>query len=419
MSSFIGIWGKNDSLKSSIQDLIPEPDFYLNNNSVCIWLDGYHLTNHVHYNETTRTGWVVSGIGISSGEEPKTLIKEDWEYLLHSNSDLHSSINGHFAIARWSTDTLELTTDQVGMRNIFMHQTGEYILFSTRLDWIIKLVPQVSIDWKLFGSTWLGINPFSSHCFITGIDRLAQGGKAIITSNKVLFSNKRWTPSSIQSTSESVEQTLASLCLAAHRSFGTLSLGLSGGLDSRVLYALLIDSGIEPLSVYTFLEHGHPDEKMAAQLSEMYDLKHHSLPIKSPPVDEIRNQTSEISIRSLLMASIFQLPAFNEYAAIGDKNWITLDGAFGEIGRRRYLRGLELRGKKYLLDRNIPGLIPFFYAPKADIFLLEIETEMQAGFRQEFEEEVFHMPIPDKKDTGNWLDLFSIRTRGQNLYGLT
>lgn len=418
MSSFVGFFGNSDGLKSKIYGLVPESDFSFTSETLFILGKGNPLNTHFQINPDAESGWIACGIGISSGSNPRTFDQTDWKETFESTTDFHPDINGHFAVAKWDKSGVELYTDQIGMRNIFIAKIESRILFSTRLDWLISLAPNLSINWKKFGSNWLSINSFSSDCFLNGVDRLAQGGYAKISENGLELSNKRWTPSKVSSNTDSIEESLKSLSEAALDKFSRISLGLSGGLDSRVLLALLLSTKDSNFDVYTFTKAHHPDEIVAKKLSGAYQIDHKFIPLEELPVDEIVSTLSEVSQRSMLNTSIFALEVLKGYEQLGKQNSITLDGGFGEIGRRRYLLGVEMRASKLISIKSSAALLPFFRSTKADIFSSEVVAEMNTGLELEFETEVSAMPDAHDIGIGNWLDLFAIRTRGQNLYGL-
>ncbi len=415
MSSFIGVTGKKAAFQEKIKNLLPTPGFSFEHQSLFICADVHPQTTFFHQNSDEQFGWIVCGIGISSGEQNRVLQQKDWTSAFQSGIDVQTELNGHFAIAKWDRNQIELTTDQIGMRNIFIHRGKDFTLFSTRLDWLIHLIPDTPINWHTFGSNWLAINPFSSGCIIKSIDRLAQGGKASITPSEYSFSNTRWQPSG--HSEFNFEETLTNITSAALSTFNKTSLGLSGGLDSRVLFATLLANKSDIWDLYTFDNSGHPDTEIAKKLIAPFGRNHKVIPTSIPDPDELISDLKELSLRSQFTTSIAELPVISGYRSLSQEGLYTLDGAFGEIGRRRYLRGLELREKNNLAQWSSHHLHPYFKSAKADIFSQDVLQQMETGFFEEFDREVKAMPSVDEFGISNWLDLFTIRTRAQNLYG--
>lgn len=419
MSSFLGVYGKNDSLKSEIRNLATNPDFTFERDSLFICAEGNPLNTHFHSNSEAGSGWISCGIGITSEDAPKVFRRENWVNAFENNIDLHEGVNGHFAVVKWTPSEIELVTDQLGMRNIFVHQGKDFVLFSTRLDWMLSLVKETSINWKLFGSNWLSINPFSSSCFVNGIERLAQGGRAKISKSGIILGNKRWAPKPKNSSSMSIEESLTSFSSVAINSFSKTSLGLSGGLDSRVLLALLASQKRSDFDLYTFEVEGHPDVEYATRLNEFYGFKHEIIPMETLSNDEIISELAEITSRTMLSSSVFNIQSLSGYTKLGNHNSITIDGAFGEIGRRRFLRGIELKARQSVFDKSVVNLLPLLTSNKADIFSHEVNQEMKSGLLEELSIEVEAMPDASEVGLGNWLDIFTIRTRVQNLPALS
>lgn len=418
MSNFIGYIGKNEALNTTIKKLVPSPVFTIENQNLFISSGQSSSNIYFNSNRDANSGWISCGIGISSGDSPRIYKQQDWEHAFATNIDLHDDLNGHFAVVKWDHDTIELLTDQLGMRSIFIHQTNNFTLFTTRLDWLLQLVSKTSINWKLFGSNWLSLNPLSSSCFLDGIDRLAQGGYARISKSSVHLENIRWTPKPVQSSVESVIDSIKGFSLSALNTLSKTSLGLSGGLDSRVLFALLASQKKSSVDLYTFDVSNHPDVEVAHRLNEFYKFEHNIIPTKSQNSNQLLSELGGITSRSMLASSIFNIDALKGYEKLGELDAITIDGAFGEIGRRRFLKGLELKAHLAVIDKSISGLLPYLSINKADIFNSDVIHEMKSGLLEELETEVNFMPEANKIGVGNWIDLFVIRSRVQNLPGL-
>lgn len=192
MGWFIGISGQTQLLKSEIESLYYENASQIEKDGFFLAGNGLDQTFYFKANQNNESGWMASGIGISKIPSPSIFDIKDWDHAIQKGPDYLHSINGHFAVVKWNSEKTELITDQLGMRNIFLHETDDFVLFSTRLDWILKLIPATDIDWKVFGSRWLAINQFSSKSFVNNVERISQGGRAEIRANQVNISHKRW-----------------------------------------------------------------------------------------------------------------------------------------------------------------------------------------------------------------------------------
>jgi len=118
----------------------------------------------------------------------------DWEAFLSKKNNNIRNLNGHFVIVEWEPGSLRIKNDQLGMRDMFFADTKNYLAFSTRLDWLIPFIEGPEIDFEIFSSSWLCVNPLSDECFITNTERLGQGGSARFEDNNFTKTNQPWLP---------------------------------------------------------------------------------------------------------------------------------------------------------------------------------------------------------------------------------
>ena len=246
-----------------------------------------------------------------------------------------------------------------------------------------------------------------------GITRLRGTADFDVASSTLEITQKPWAPNQ---RSIHVEGLITELASSIFDTKQNLALGLSGGLDSRVLLALFANQN-PPISTYTFSGIDHPDERIVSKLIKQTSCTHQHM-MYDPSVFSFEKLT-EMSVRSSLINSVSDVLTHALYQQLGEQSLASIDGGIGEIGRRRYLKSIELRGARLLADGNINQLLPYFYAPKADFFSDEIGKLMNDGCTQDLSNELATMPKINTLGLSNWLDLFSIRTRLSNISGLT
>lgn len=418
MGWFIGITGRNQSLKDSILSFSGSHKMKSETQSFFLVGGGHPDTTHFHEDNAQNSGWIASGTGISRGENLKLYNRFDWNQSIQKGVQHLHQINGHFAVCRWNEHEVELITDQLGIRNIFIHKGDDFVLFSTRFDWIKKLVPDTSVNWENFGSRWLAINQFSTKSFLHDIERLSQGGHAIINAEEaVKTSNKRWNYTKQDVTPEEVKNTLYSFTTLALNEERPLSVGLSGGIDSRTIFAALMKNPDANWLLHTFGEEDHPDMKTAIKLNHYYRRKHQLFLPKMPTAHELEHLIPDYVGQTMLTTPLFDVIPLQSYKQIKELGLAVIDGGLGEIGRRRYLVGLLLKARKALFEKNVDGILPFLINHRADIFTEEVNRLMQSGMKKELTEEIEAMPEINEIGIENWLDLFSIRTRVLNAGG--
>ena len=162
-------------------------------------------------------------------------------------------------------------------RFIYSNQKNK-IIFSTELSWITKFTNTPTINLKAFGSRWLTFNQLSHECLINGIEKLAPGGKIEIGINKITGKNKNWIPEKITSESESFKNVLLPFLFPKSVSNFPITLGLSGGLDSRTLLALAYSERNnflrKNLIIHSFGEKNDRDLVVAGEICKKIGIEH-------------------------------------------------------------------------------------------------------------------------------------------------
>ena len=419
MSAFIGFIGSQDpTLHTSVGAMVPEPDFSWQNGRFCVFGKGAADRFFSSVDEDTKSGWVVSGIGLETDSPFNLLNSKRWDKHLHQPKERIHRLNGYFAAIRFSADHIEFFTDALGMRSLFLAQVDETLLFSTRFDWLLQLLPEKTIDWRALGSSWLTLNAFNGKSIVDEIMRVHSSGYVSVKKGSFAITSQKWTPKSQNSAPSTFTETLTSLSISPFDAGNPVSLGLSGGLDSRVLFATLLGQSQAEFGLYTFSGLDHPDEKVARLLNEPFEKNHLFLP--QPVVDhnQILKDLPELAARTMLASSIPQLSIGASYKMLGLNQPRTIDGGFGEIGRRRFLRSVELNARQAIFDKSARRMMPYFLDMKANIFKTEPMHEMQSGLVEDLQVAVDAMPDARTFGLENWLDLFLIRTRVPNLAGI-
>lgn len=409
MSSFIGVFNGGEDILNKIKQaysfLTPSIE-----TPICTIFSN-QKTDRLFYSQESSVKWIVSGIGIHPYPTLSLVTETDWSQLFSSRSQDIPTLNGHFAGIKLDNEKVELFTDQIGMRSIYTVKLKNAVIFSTRIDWLLPF-SNGSIDWEVFGEHWLSINAFSKHLFVRGIQRIHCSAPCTLTQNGIHVTHKQWTPTPKYIDLESY---LFDLTAALFKKNNQLSLGLSGGLDSRFLLGILAGNSSINFDLFTFSGCDHPDERIAIRLNEMVKKPHQLLEYTQDHFN--MDDLSNLSVRSLLNASIPELFANKLYSILGNQHRVSIDGGIGEIGRRRFLRSVEFKAKKAILAKNAHALAPLFLNQKADIFNAEITQWMTNGFNQSFDTFLDTMPTPSPDSIGNWLDLFSLRSRVPNIAG--
>ena len=418
MSAFLGIIGSNPSLLEKVAAVIPNASVSFQSNDLSLFGEGKPDRFFSSISEANKTGWIVSGVALESQSPFRPLNSESWSHQIKQSKESVFALNGHFVAMRFTPQQIEFYTDSVGIRSLFLARWKTNLIFSTRFDWLLKILPEKSFDWSALGSWWSSINSFTGQSIIQEIRRIKSSGYVSIEGDDIEVKTKPWRPFKKEATQETTINELLEISSSFSQHSEPISIGLSGGLDSRVLLALMMHQPKSDFDIYTFTNRNHPDEGVARLLGNKTGKPHRFQEFEELTVDQILHALPEVSSRSMLSASISQLSQIATYEKLGHFTPQTIDGGLGEIGRRRYLRSVEMNGGNALKENNPRRLLPYFIDVKANIFKKEIRELMETGVQDDLAETMSYMPSVNEIGIDNWLDLFSIRTRIVNLGGI-
>ncbi|MFH1008485.1 MAG: asparagine synthase-related protein [Candidatus Latescibacterota bacterium] len=425
MSWIFGAVGKgiDDRFTGSLDGLLNGSHLLLKSPELVLYSGGIKETCHLNVvSESPAEGWLVSGIGIDyCRHDFRLMSKDDWSSLFSkSMDDRIKQLDGHFVTIQWSKNEISFHTDQLGLRQLFFTEIGHgQFAFSTRLDWISRSNTNSTIDFREFGSQWLLHNRLSLNSIATETMRISQGGEAKYVNGKLSTSNKPWSPSmGTDLPDEDHISILEKLTRLPLKDGASLSLALSGGLDSRVLLSILLSSEYKDWSLHSLHHPENPDIKIAKLISSELGIEHQFIEDEIPDapkcialLDDYVGYTHAVSPASNFIGLQF-------YSQLYQQSKIVIDGGLGEIARHRYLNRLLRLGKKYLLDGDYGAILPYIKQNRAPIFSAEVNNRMNEGVTSEIMNLADSMPDIREIGIDNWTDLLAIRTRLPNLAGL-
>lgn len=418
MSWIFGVISKSLPLETikKLKNTHAQPIHKIETNNIYIAAGGIKPTcNFGYFSESS--GWFVVGLGIKKETESfRFQTSADWQSILSVDEMKLTELDGHFVIIKWQPNQIKFFTDQLGLRTIYFAETDNGIAFSTRLDWIAHWLGSCQIDFEAFGAHWLTFNQISSDSLIKGIKRLGPGGIALCTPTVIKMENKPWQPSTISAEKkpEELEESLKTLIQPAMEKNYTLSLALSGGLDSRVLLSLLLAEPQQSFALHTFSHPSDPDVIIAKRIAKDNNLQQVYFDDPIPKLEDCLAQLKEFIGQTGAGETASAFMKLRYYPIIHSQNKFIIDGGFGEIWRRQYLNRLLRRGRK-ALNRGNPSLIyPYLLRHRASIFNQDIRKVMLKGIENQIEELFKTMPKINEIGEENFLDLMAIRTRFPN-----
>ncbi len=375
-----------------------------------------HNNSFYTYDKKNNSGWMVCGTGISYEDGSFHLMTyQDWEYYLCEENNNVNDLNGHFIIVEWNKGKVEIRNDQLGMRDMFFVESKNYFTFSTRLDWLISFADNPEIDFKVFSSSWFCVNPLSYKCFIKNIQRLGPGGQARYNNKGFSHKNIAWLPEyANKSIGGNYLNQIIELAGLGFEKDREVLLGLSGGLDSRVLLSILLQYKRDNWSTYSFGDKKFPDAIIAKRLSEKLGFSHSTISnLCSTKYNDVdRFNEFVLQTHTYMIGSLFYE---QDHYRLLDNNLLLIDGGKGEYCTRSFAKWLSLKGKKAILERDTKRFLDLIPHSKPNIFIRDITKKMIFSCQQQIDEIIDFMPSVNDIGTGNWIDIFTIRTRTGNL----
>jgi hypothetical protein len=337
--------------------------------------------------------------------------------LLQTGPPYLNKVDGHFLALRWHGRTLEVFSDQLGLRTAYFIHTGRGILFSSRLDWVTRLAGENSIDFTQLGPRWLTFNQFSYESGIKNVQRLGPGGRGTLTPTSIELQSKPWLPEISDDGGERTFRShISALSNPVLEGGRTVSLGLSGGLDSRALLAVL--SRVRPsVVVHTFGDPRDPDIGIAQMIAAGERLSSTLFHDPLPRLDDCISLLSTYASQAHLVEPVTSIIKLRYHERLEGQNKLMMDGGFGELYRRQYLNRLRFKGRTSLRTHNAKRIAPFLRVERANIFSREVNEQMKQGVIVQLQEVLESMPSLSAIGDGNFLDLLSVRTRVPNWGG--
>jgi hypothetical protein len=367
-------------------------------------------------NQQRDAGWAVTGVGLErSGHNCRFLNEADWQQILSATSPPLKKLDGHFVAVKWKAETIECFTDQLGLRALFFTSLDGGTVFSTRLDWLAKLRRQNEVDFAACGSSWLTFNQIGYEAFLKNLRRLGPNGFVSLSPASVQFHHAPWTPASSHGDHDFVE--ILEVFLNPAASERVISLGLSGGLDSRTLLALLASQKRAEFSLHVFGLHDDPDVRLSRTIASQENLPQDYFDDPIPESATCMQLLHDYAAQTQFIEPASTLLKLRYGTELNNRKKIIFDGGFGEIARRQFLNRFLFRGKTALQSGNPRLIYPYLRVQRPPIFIPEILQTMRQGVEEQIAALWREMPAIQEIGAENFLDLLAIRTRLPNAYG--
>ncbi len=368
--------------------------------------------------KSRRGSWVVVGSGMKSRDGSCDFLDAAaWDHILAPDQPDFENLDGHFVAVRIRGRSVEGFTDQLGLRTLYACRLKAGTAISTRPDWLARLCGGAEIDFGQFGAHWNLFNQLTYASFLKGIERVGPGGKAACTSKTLSVASTPWTPEFSGSTPAELEAAVRSFLQPVLPKKRALALGLSGGIDSRLLLSLLTSNPATPFSTFSFGPNEEPDVRIASTLAHRIGVRHVRLEEAMPSADALLGEVREYVARNTLVAPASGYLRLRYYPQLHRAGKVITDGANGELIRRQFLNRVLLMGRDSLAKGRARAIYPWLKIPRASVFTHDVEARMEDGAVAQIQSAWEGMPRPEEIGIENFLDLLIVRYRYPNYDG--
>ena len=344
------------------------------------------------------------GLGFA---QHRLLDNEAWASALSGPPETLRQVDGHFVAAVADKDQVVVRTDQLGTRTLHYAPYAGGYAFSSRLDWIAGLCGGLDVDYDAFGSHWITFNQLSTRSQVQGLSRLGPGGVLTLRGGKAAAAERLWACDFGDTDRDGDVFTRALSGYCRPLGMGKVSLGLSGGLDSRLLLAL----GAE--HTHVFGPKDHIDVRLAQRIARGEGVPQRHLHQPCGDAEKAWGLLMARSETTQVVSAASSVMDLEQYVALRREGFSIIDGGFGEVARRQFMNRLLRFGKGWAKPSQV---LPHIRVGRAAVFSKDAQAAMTRGALRDitFQRDA----LPNGINPEDAADLIGVRTRLPNFFGL-
>lgn len=375
-----------------------------------------HSSSADSESETAGGGWVVAGnaFDVSSGRA-RAFTGKDWRRIFAGGLSAFRNLDGDFVAARCGDDGFELYTDPLGSRLLFVAALPFGVAFSTRIDWLARLAGGFEIDAEALGPLLLGNGVYASVSGLRGVRRAGPGARVTGDARSFDVAASPWTPDFSDVAAGSYRDKVAAFMRPEFGHGSSVSVGLSGGIDSRLMLALTSRS--DNVFAHVFGYAGEPDVDVAKQVAAARDVELSVYPHEQRPDPRLSFEfIREAVALTHGMAAASTLLEKRRYADVagggGPSRRALLVGMFGELARRQFYVAYVMRGGARRLARGDTSvLLSHLTSTPPPFFAGAVAARMRDDALMALRLVLESMPGARDIRIENFLDLLAVRTQ--------
>ncbi len=338
-----------------------------------------------------------------NSEHLGTVSSHEWQKRLGSNN--FDKLSGAYSLILMTPTEIRIITDNLNLRKIYYAQHESTWIISTHIFWINNLIKS-TINWQELGKVWYIEQVGSCASLINNVHTLAGGDELIINEEarlqkNVISFNKH--TASFDILTNKLAQSIDALLN------DKISLGLTGGLDSRTILSFLINSN-KSFSCHTFGEAKNYDVRIAQDLAKLYHFEHNIYNNKlSSDVDSLVKRLQQLTLDSEMMVPLVSHQLFDYFDTLHSNAYTMIDGGFLNLLRRTAQNRIMMRHKWELLTNNPKKIFPVFQKKRPAIFDAELENIFEKACLESFSDILAANPITKSTKLGDWIDKTTIK----------
>ena len=369
MSEITGILSKD---KSEIENFVnnkSEGEIIVAKNNLAIRIRG--LKNKTYFYKTYgNRGWISLGTGlIEKYNKFKIMNAELWDETYSSG---HFPKAGHFLFITWDENKLKIKNDSLGVRDLYYYKKNDILLFSSKVNEIVKFFSDLTIDFEAIGGDYILGERLSYKTEIKEIKKIGPDTIAEFTQNRILISKQYTLLDRDKSLYGNISEYFKQLFTISDDY--KISLGLSGGVDSRILLAYLLRNKIN-FTTHSFGLTNDKDNIVARQMADKIGFENHIY--NTFDSSKIISMFANFLSFNPFNTGLDRVPYYYDLSDFGSKDYVFIDGQFGEFIRNELYKKVRiLETIRRLNDKNLLKIMKHSIPP---IFSGEILNIMQRG----------------------------------------
>lgn len=332
---------------------------------------------------------------------------QDWEYILADETRI-KALMGNWLIVIAEPDKITAFNDALAGLYLYIHEDDSSFFFTNSLA-LLKEHRSPKLDFHRFGAYWHGMLPFSrqkyaptNSGYYQNTLQMSPGSKILLDKNGITHQEQPFLP---QKSAPDGGKILAEYVLLPFRTGRKVALGISGGMDIRVLLAIILGAG-QRVQTFHFDEDSGADYEIAHSIARRYDLPFEFIGPEKAGSDW-QSVCDYIHTRGLTFN-----PANHDfqkyYPMVKDRAEVFISGYFGELYRFLFFMA-HLRSALRIRKPALHDFAAYLYNQPPPIFIPELRAILNRGFHDALKGSLAKMPDARQDFSPRWMNLFLIR----------